>query len=194
MYEDILDEAEDLRTDLPAPEVAQILERRGRELEPGAAGRAAYLYHAAEQWRIENEQDRVRACLEEAVRDGGSATVDPRAGLVDALLVDGETARADELMTELRRDIPRGRARGEVHLFVGEALEEHGRLKEALRWFTAGVTRAELDGDIDGMSLLGRFRVRRELELPHDTYDDMAESYRENYLDAMAASLEDDAG
>ena len=60
---------------------------------------------------------------EEAVRDGGSAEIDPRAELVGVLLARVETARADELLTELRRDVTRDRARGAVHWFVGECLE-----------------------------------------------------------------------
>lgn len=191
MYEEILDEAEELQNELPGPEVAEILEQRGCDLDQGSPGRAAYLCLAAEQWTRAERLEPARACLEEAVRDGGSAEVDPRAELVGVLLASGETARADELLTELRRDIPRDRARGEVHWFVGECLEEHGRLEEALRWFTSGVTRAELDGDIDDMSLMGRFRVRRELDLPPDTYDEMAESFQRNYLDQLPEDLGD---
>jgi tetratricopeptide (TPR) repeat protein len=191
VYEEILDEVEELQKQLPGPEVAEILEQRACDLDRGSPGRAAYLCLAAKQWTLVERLESAQACLEEAVRDGGSADIDPRAELVGVLLARGDKPRVDELLTELRRDVPRDRARGEVHWFVGECLEEHGRLEEALRWFTSGVTRAELDGDIDDISLIGRFRVRRELDLPLDTYDDMAESFRTNYLDQSAVDLED---
>jgi tetratricopeptide (TPR) repeat protein len=194
VYEDVDGEVLELENELPSPEVAKVLEQRGSDLDRGSPRRAAYLFQAAEQWTLAEQLETAQACLEEAVLDGGSAYVDPRAGLAGVLLSRDENARADELLTELRRDVPPGRARGDVHWYVGEFLEEHGRLTEALRWFTAGVTRAELDGDIDDISLLGRFRVRRELELPHDTYDDMAESYQREYVDGMDEYQEDGPG
>ena len=43
MYEEILDEAEELQNELPGPEVAEILEQRGCDLDQGSPGRAAYL-------------------------------------------------------------------------------------------------------------------------------------------------------
>lgn len=180
LLEDILDEVEGVETTMPGPTVAALFEKRGRDQAPGSPGRAAWLSHAGERWDLAHEPERARACFEEAVRDGGPAWVDPRASLVGVLLDLGETARADSVLDELRQDLSRRRLRGPVHEFVGESLEIHDRLEEALRWFNAGLTlAAREDPDaVDLGCLNGRWRVRRRLGLPHDRYDAVSEEER----------------
>ena len=89
----------------------------------------------------------------------------------------------DELLAELRADARRDRARGPVHDFVGESLEDHGRVHEALRWFNAGVTRSEVQGTLDHACLTGHWRVRRALGLSPDGYDEELEVSRREYAE-----------
>lgn len=60
---------------------------------------------------------------------------------------------------------------------MAEALEEHGRLKEAM-WFTFGLRDLDPQRDLPDVSeefaLIGRWRVRQALELPADRYDELA--------------------
>jgi hypothetical protein len=186
MLDDISDLAEELATRMTGAELAAELEGRGRALEPGAAGRAAWLSLAGERWEMAGNLARARWCFEDAARDGGSCYVDPRAELVDVYLRLGEASLADQLLVELLRDVAAGRTHGPVHDFVGESLEQHGRFEEALRWFNAGLTRALREGadDAEIDCLNGRFRVRRRLELPHDRYDELcARRRRDNAAD-----------
>lgn len=175
------DEADALMARTPPRRLAPSLEQRAHDLAPGAVGRAAWLSHAGEVWEQAGERERARACYEEAASDGGPAWLDPRASLVSVLLDLGDNPAAEEHLRALRRDLSLHGARGPVHDFVGEALEEHGRLGEALRWFDAGITyleREDPDGD-HGSCLHGRYRVRRELGLAIDRYDLLAEELRE---------------
>ncbi len=192
MYDEILDEVEELATRMSTARLAQTLEERADALAPGVSGRAAWLCHAGERWEMADDLERAKACFEEAVRDGGEAYVDPRAQLVNVLLDLGETQRADELLVELRRDVAEGKAApGPVYEFVGEALELHDRLEEALRWFSWGLTSAHREDpeEVDHGCLNGRFRVRRQLGLPHDRYDELCEEIRRGY---QADLLDDD--
>ncbi|MFL6133172.1 MAG: SEC-C metal-binding domain-containing protein [Nocardioidaceae bacterium] len=181
----ILDEVEDLGSVMPDAELASFLEARADEMTPGEPGRAAWLSHAGEHWERPGDLARATACFEQALQDGGPAWVDARASLVSVLLERGESARVDQLLSELRRDLPGGRVNGPVHEFVGESLEFNGRLDEALRWFSAGLTYAQREDPeaVDIGCLNGRYRVRRQLGLPADRYDELCEERRR---DAMA--------
>lgn len=183
LLEDILDEVEALQNQLPRDTLAPLFEERARGLAPGAPGRAAWLTHAGEQWELEGDLVRARACYEEAARDGGEAYIDPRAEMLNVLFELGETSRVDELLGELRRDLKAGWEGRFVHEFVGESLELHGRPEDALRWFTAGLTHAQRNDpdNIDIGCLNGRYRVRRALGLTEDRYDLMAEERRREY-------------
>jgi hypothetical protein len=180
LVEEIADEVEGMWGSRPPARLALDLEQRADELAPGTPGRAAWLVHAGEHWSMAKDPDRARSCYERAVADGGAAWVDPRAALISLLLDQGDAAHADELMTELRRDIAVNGAMGPVHDWIGEALEENGRLHDALRWYGAGLTyleREEPDRVPIGC-LNGHYRVRRALGLPHDRYDELCESQR----------------
>ena len=75
---------------------------------------------------------------------------------------------------------------------VADALEEVGRLREAMRWFTIGLRDLDPQQDLPAFeeeyALMGRSRVRRALDLPPDHYDVLA---RET-LDARRARWTDD--
>lgn len=183
MFEEILDEVEELGSSLSHAELARVLENRAHALAPGTSGRAAWLTSAGESWELGGDLSRARACFEAAVDDGGGSYIDPRAELVAVLLEIGDAQRADELLAELRRDSEAGRAGDFVPATVGEALELHGRLEEALAWFDVGLadTPGEQTGDLDVVCLNGRFRVRRALGLPHDGHDRLTEERRREY-------------
>lgn len=192
LLDDILDEVEALGRQMAGDALARLFEERARGIPVGAPGRAAWLSHAGERWEMEGELVRARTCYEQAAQDGGAAYLDPRAELVNVLLELGETSRVDELLADIRRDLRAGWSGRFVHETVGEALEMHGRPKEALRWYSAGLTHAEnLDpGAVDIGCLNGRYRVRRVLGLPQDRYDLMAEERRREY----AADVAEDEG
>lgn len=183
LLEEILDDVEALGAQLPGKTVALVCEERARGIAPGAPGRAAWLSSAGERWEMEGDLERAKACYEQAAQDGGDAYLDPRAELVHVLLELGETARVDELLQQLRSDLRAGWSGRFVHETVGEGLELHDRLEEALRWFSAGLTHAQRDDPeaIDLGCLNGRYRVRRALDLPHDRYDELCEQRRREY-------------
>jgi tetratricopeptide (TPR) repeat protein len=188
MDEEILDEVERLATRMPSEELARLLEHRAHGLARGAPGRAAWLCHAGERWEMVDEFSHAKACYEEAVADGGETYLDPRADLANVLLELGETARAERLIEELDRDAREGRAGGFLHERVGEILELHDRLDEALRWYEAGLEQTGRDDPhtLDLGCLNGRFRVRRSLDLPMDHYDLVCEERRRGYAARMA--------
>ncbi len=181
----ILDEVEALGKQLPAEKIAPLFEERARGLAPGAPGRAAWMAHAGERWEMQGDLERARSCYEQAAQDGGDTYLDPRAQLIGVLLDLGDGSRVDVLLEDLRRDLRAGWEGRYVHEVVGEALELHGRLDEALRWFSAGLTAAERGnpGSVDLGCLNGRWRVRRQLELPPDRYDEVCEQHRREYAD-----------
>lgn len=184
LLEEILDEVEDHHGVAPA-ERARIFEKRAATLAPGEPGRAAWLAHAGEAWETTGLLEPARACYEQACDDGGPTYLDARAMLVGVLLKLGETDRADELMAELRRDVRAGRAGDDVHALLGEALEEAGRLEDALAWFDSGLThRGREDPDEpEVVCLNGHYRVRRALGLPLDRYDLLTEERRREYAE-----------
>lgn len=188
--EKISDEVDVLSTTMDDAELARLLEERGHGLPPGTPGRAAWLGHAGERWQTSGDLARARACLQEAVQDGGWTYVDPRAELVDVLLDLGETGQADDLLAELRRELAAGRVGGPVPAYVGESLEMHDRLEAALRWFNEGLISSGHRDDGDLACLNGRFRVRRRLGLPHDHDDDLCEQRRHEHAIDFAVAEE----
>jgi hypothetical protein len=72
-----------------------------------------------------------------------------------------------------------------MHERLGEILELHDRLPEALRWFDVGLVHRHdsLAEEVDDLALgclNGHYRVRRALGLPHDRYDALCESRRQD--------------
>ena len=105
----------------------------------------------------------------------------PRAGLLAVALARGDDARVDELLAEL---IALSRAERLVigdYEWIAESLEDAGRLRAALRWFTIPLRDIQ-PGDLDLMPPLcldGRWRVRRALDLPVDAYDEAHDVWHE---------------
>lgn len=163
--------------------IAEELELRARTMPVGAGGRAELWFAAGEGWQHDGDTERAITCFEEAVADGGPTTVNATAGLIGARLQYGDDEQADLMLTELRRSVRDGTARGIVHEYVADILEAAGRLEDALRWYTAGLTQLDLSepagSDFDVVMLASaRHRVRRALELPRDRYDLMVDKIR----------------
>lgn len=151
-------------------ELGALLER----FAPGEEGRAEVLTYLADEQMHLGQTDEARARYQEAIDDGGRTVLTPYAGLLDVALATGDIARADQLLELL---IAKSRADELVvgdYEWIGESLEEAGRLREALRWFTIQLRDIQ-PGHVDMMPILcldGRWRVRRALERPLDAYDD----------------------
>lgn len=140
----------------------------------GEEGRAEVLTYLADDLMRDGQLDEAGVRYQEALDDGGRTVLEPHIGLLDVALARGDDARVDELLALL---IAKSRADELVvgdHEWIGDSLEEAGRLREALRWFTIPLRDIQ-PGHYELMpiiSLNGRWRVRRALGLPLDAYDD----------------------
>lgn len=155
---------------------ARIAEYR-RKLEEFAGGhpqRAEYLTYLADDLTDLGDLVTARQTYEDSITDGGSTILNPRGGLLRVALKSGDEVRVAEMLTLLMKMSRADELVIGDYAWIGEALEEAGRLREALRWFTIPL-RDMQPGDIDNMPLVclkGRYRVRRALHLPLDAYDD----------------------
>jgi tetratricopeptide (TPR) repeat protein len=169
---DLIDSWEfDPRVDTLAP-ASQLL----ATMAPGDPGRIDVLQVIADHHAMRGE---VNAAL--ATLDRAGTTSDEEADVVQAMRVAFliEAGRGDEAeaqLQELRRRGPRLPA--EALERVAETLEDAGRLQEAMRWFTIGLRdldpRHDLPEPHEEDALLGRWRVRKALDLPPDHFDDLA--------------------
>lgn len=147
----------------------------------GDAGRIDVLMVIADHQALRGEVDRALATLDQAAADPG-ADRDLIEAMRVAYLIEG--GRGDEAEPDLRELRRRGSALpAEALERVADALEETGRLREAMRWFTIGLRDLDPQHDLpehdEEFALIGRWRVRQALGLPADHYDDLARSTRE---------------
>jgi tetratricopeptide (TPR) repeat protein len=141
--------------------------------------RAQYLVEAAESWAAAGCPEKAGALFEAALYDGGPVVGDARTYYAGFLFDTGYPERAMRTLAEVRHS-------DDPFAFVsaGEVMEEAADLDGALSWFTDGLRRfyrafgpADAVDDPTLMQLLtNRQRVRRLLELPPDTWDDIASS------------------
>jgi tetratricopeptide (TPR) repeat protein len=149
--------------------------------DAGQEGRAEVLACLADELKGHGDLDGAEATYERAIEDGGRTVLSPYAGLLDIALQRGDDQRTDDLLDTL---IALSREDALVvgdYEWIAESLEEAGRHRAALRWFTIPLRDIQ-PGDIDLMPidcLTGRYRVRRMLELPVDAYDDAYEVLQE---------------
>ena len=147
----------------------------------GDPGRIEVLQVIADHQSMRGELDAALATLDEAAREP-HADADVLRGTRAAYLIGGGRGEeAEPMLLELRS---RGsRMAPEALERVAEALEEAGRLREAMRWFTIGLRDLDPQHDLpnhdERSALMGRWRVRRALELPLDHYDDLEREARE---------------
>ncbi|EWM14281.1 hypothetical protein [Kutzneria sp. 744] len=141
--------------------------------------RAQYLVEAAEGWAAAGCPQRAGELFAAAIEDGGPVVGDARSYYAGFLFDTGCPERALHALAQLTSsDDPF------AYVCAGEVLEEAGDLDGALRWFTNGLRRFYRDfgppdavDDATLMQLLtNRQRVRRLLELPPDSWDDIASS------------------
>ncbi|MCY4726863.1 hypothetical protein NYO98_11295 [Nocardioides sp. STR2] len=156
----------------------------------GDPGRLDVLHVIADHRAMRGEVDAALAFLDQAGPTSDDDAEVLRAMRVAYLIEGGRADQAEPLLHDLRRRGPR--LPDEALERVADALEEAGRLREAMRWFTIGLR--DLDPQQDRpayeeeYALVGRWRVRRALDLPPDHYDVLA---RET-LDARRARWTDD--
>jgi hypothetical protein len=156
--------------------------------------RAEAFLRAGEQWLLANDPSAAAQGFERALADGGPAFVDPRVPLARALFLLGREPEARKLLSELADS---GKRDPRACDLVAELLAEQGDLAGALDWVTAGVeaclTRAgsgqlgpqrcnggtgppgQVGDDRAELELLLRlrYRIRNDLGLPQDAYDEM---------------------
>ncbi|GAA1478216.1 hypothetical protein GCM10009623_26620 [Nocardioides aestuarii] len=171
------DELVDLMTSLeegvPVPGKAAAFEDEARRLAVGEHGRAQLLAAAGEHWQMRGEYDEARRCYREARVDGGDALVDIWAHFLSLALAEGDEEQVTVVDKSLRVAVSVDALEPATCHFVGESYELHGRLRDALRWFTLPLTWGEED-DLDDECLRARWRVRRDLGLPIDRLDSLA--------------------
>ena len=149
----------------------------------------AYL-RAGEQWLLADDPAAAAQGFRRALEDGGPAFVDPRVPLARALFLLGKPAEAQSLLDQLKDEGLRDPRACDL---VAELLVERSDLTGALDWATAGV---ELclqrrsngglglrvvaddspgdDAEAELRLLLSlRYRIRNDLGLPEDRYDEL---------------------
>ncbi len=156
----------------PAQRVV-VLRRRIEDFEQGEDGRAEFLAALAGELHLVGDFAGAREASLAAIEDGGPTELDPRCGLLMSELEAGEDDRADVLLAELLVRVRSGLIGSVECEWIASALEEAGRLRQALRWFTLPLLDVHPDDveDVDTRALEGRYRVRRALGMPLDGYD-----------------------
>jgi hypothetical protein len=167
--------------------------------ETSGMARAEAFLRAGEQYLLADDPVAAVGGFRQAMVDGGPVFVDPRVPLARALFQLGRQAEAQALISRLKTE---GSADPRVCDLVAELLVDRGDLRSALDWATAGVElclpngqaaengasengAAENGASENGASDLGedaselrlllslRYRIRNDLGLPEDSYDQM---------------------
>ena len=161
-----------------SPRKAEELEAQAQSMPVGEPGRVTFLVAAGGHRQMDKQYDEARRLFELAVEDGGGGSMThPKSHLLSLALELGDEDAVAPLLVELRGLVRDDRLGTPGCHFVGDTLRRHGRLREAMRWFTIPLTYTDLeDGDLDYLCLIGRYQVRRELEMPQDRFDQIAES------------------
>jgi hypothetical protein len=142
--------------------------------------RAEALVRAGEQWLLAGDPAAAATDLELALADGGPVEMDPRVPMCRALFQMNREAQARDLLDELKSQ---GSADARTCYLIMELLLEQEDLTGALDWATAGVELILRDSGEQGdqaanrselLDLLRiRYRIRNDLRLPEDEYDQM---------------------
>jgi hypothetical protein len=152
--------------------------------------RSEAFLRAGEQWLLADDPAAAASGFRLAMADGGPVFVDPRVPLARALFLLGKTAEAQSLLDRLKAE---GRHDPRMCDLVAELLVERSDLAGALDWATAGVelclqrssggpkgaaggggTPDTSDAQAELRLLLSlRYRIRNDLGLPEDSYDEL---------------------
>jgi hypothetical protein len=143
--------------------------------ETAAMPRAEAFLRAGEQYLLADDPAAAENGFRRAMEDGGPVFVDPRVPLARALFQLGRQAEAQALITRLKSEGP---ADPRVCDLVAELLVDRGDLQGALWWATRGVESClppQGGGDESELRLLLslRYRIRNDLGLPEDSYDEL---------------------
>jgi hypothetical protein len=171
--DELLDLMSSLEERVAASYKPAAFEAEARRLPVGEHGRARLLAAAGEHWQLRGEYDEARRCYREARVAGGDTMVDVWAHFLSLALDEGDDEQVRVIDRSLRVAVSVDALEPATCRFVGESYEAHGRLKEAMRWFTLPLTWGE-EEDLDDLCLTARWRVRRELGLPVDRLDSLA--------------------
>jgi len=154
--------------------------------------RAEAFVRAGEQWLLADNPAAAANGFRMAIADGGPVDTDPRVSLCRALFLLGNRDEAYALIGQLRSE---GRASARACDMLTELLVEQSDLPAALDWATTGVKLLLRDagesvghgnegapgnGAHDPVTQSGlrdllrlRYRIRNDLRLPEDEYDQM---------------------
>ena len=154
--------------------------------------RSEAFLRAGEQWLLADDPAAAATGFRLALADGGPVFVDPRVPLARALFMLDQPAEAQALLDQLKAE---GRRDPRACDLVAELLVERSDLTGALDWATAGVELClqrrsngapgpagrsrESSGDENNaeaelrLLLSLRFRIRNDLGLPEDSYDEL---------------------
>jgi len=160
--------------------------------ETDSMPRSEAFLRAGEQWLLADDPAAAATGFRLALADGGPVFVDPRVPLARALFMLDQPAEAQALLDQLKAE---GRRDPRACDLVAELLVERLDLTGALDWATAGVELclqrrpngapgpADRDrsssgdaGDAEAelrLLLSLRYRIRNDLGLPEDSYDEL---------------------
>lgn len=171
--------------------------------ETGGMSRAEAHLRAGEQWLLADDPGEAADAFRLAITHGGPAFADPKVALARALFLLGERQEALTIVGQLEAAGPRD---PRVCDLVAELLLEQSDLHGALTWLTAGVKlclpdRPDLAATADPgagpaavpaisgadrselrLLLNLRYRIRNDLGLPEDGYDQL--------IDVLAGSAD----
>ena len=109
------------------------------DLAAGDEGYAEVLTVLAEDLLTDGRPGEAREAYQAAIDDGGRTVLNPRTGLLDVALHEGDDEQVETLLRTLMEQSRADRLGLGDYEWIGESLEEAGRLKQALRWFTIPV-------------------------------------------------------
>jgi tetratricopeptide repeat protein len=154
--------------------------------ETAGMPRAEAFLRAGEQYLMADDPAAAAGGFRRAMADGGPVFVDPRVPLARALFQLGRDAEAQALIGRLKAEGPTD---PRVCDLVAELLVDREDLRGALAWATEGVElclrRAQESPPPDGDGAAGdadselrlllslRYRIRNDLGLPEDSYDEL---------------------
>jgi hypothetical protein len=161
--------------------------------ESAGMARAEAFLRAGEQYLMADDPAAAAGGFRRAMADGGPVFVDPRVPLARALFQLGRDTEAQALISALKAEGP---TEPRVCDLVAELLVDRSDLEGALAWATAGVELclrrakdldplASADGPVPAqpqgsddeselrLLLSLRYRIRNDLGLPEDSYDEL---------------------
>jgi hypothetical protein len=155
----------------------EIFRRRASELAPGEDGRAEFLTSLGGELELVGDYAGAREAILAAIEDGGPTVLEPRCSLLSIELTAGNEPAVRDLLAAFLELARAGSLSVTECQWIADDLEFAERLREAHRWYTIPLRDIDPD-DVNALplgALHGRWRVRRELELPHDAYDEASE-------------------